>query len=264
LSTEPDWLVADDPLLRAARRHFERAKTSFRKGDDKRAIWALELAASNAKSNVGAMRAIVELAERIGERADEHLAVRANRIASAMSSEIVKREVASPGASQAVQDKRQPLPRAAVEIAADAREQLLERLSHRDGGADVVRQFRAAGASEPVKLDHEEKVLLAAALEDWLREVGRDELPQGIYEMRNALIDDLTAPVSVVRVPAAGRRWATGCGCSLVAFAPIGALLSVYAAIGLQTWGQFAVVLFVLCVVPLVAGVILIVDAGRG
>jgi hypothetical protein len=75
-------------------------------------------------------------------------------------------------------------------ISWDAREQLLERVRQPEGGEDVARRFQAVGATRPVTLDAAGKALLSTVLEGWLEEVGKDELPYGVSELRNALIDD--------------------------------------------------------------------------
>ena len=50
----------------------------------------------------------------------------------------------------------------------------------------------AVGASSPVKLTLQQEGDLLRAIEDWHRDVGGyDGLPEGIFELRNELIDDL-------------------------------------------------------------------------
>jgi hypothetical protein len=77
-----------------------------------------------------------------------------------------------------------------VTISWAAREELHERIGHLPGGDDVQRRFEAVGTSRPVKLDVAGKSLVLAVVSHWLDEVGVDRLPEGIFELRNALADD--------------------------------------------------------------------------
>ena len=78
-----------------------------------------------------------------------------------------------------------------VELPWPSRFELLERARRLYGGAEVIRRFEAVGASRPVTLDRDSKLLLLNLLQHWLNDVGIDELPPGIFELRNALLDDL-------------------------------------------------------------------------
>ncbi len=52
--------------------------------------------------------------------------------------------------------------------------------------------FEAVGATRPANFTLEQKVDLLRAIEDWHRKVGGYAgLPEGIFDLRNALIDDL-------------------------------------------------------------------------
>jgi hypothetical protein len=79
-----------------------------------------------------------------------------------------------------------------VTISWDAREQLLERLGDIQVNAHTVDAFRSVGASRPVPLELPDKQILSVTIEDWIAELGGyTRLPEGIYELRAALIDDL-------------------------------------------------------------------------
>jgi hypothetical protein len=55
----------------------------------------------------------------------------------------------------------------------------------------LVEQFRAVGVSRPVELlDANDATFALAVLEAWVVQVGEDELPAGIVELRNALRSD--------------------------------------------------------------------------
>ena len=78
-----------------------------------------------------------------------------------------------------------------VQIPWDSRDALLERL-RREGDADeIIAAFQAVGATRPVKLKPEAKRRLLATCEAWLMEATTQGLPPGIFELRNALHDEL-------------------------------------------------------------------------
>jgi hypothetical protein len=57
----------------------------------------------------------------------------------------------------------------------------------------VVEQFRAVGVSRPVDLlDPNDRTFALAVCEAWAAQVGEDELPPGIVELRDALRDGAT------------------------------------------------------------------------
>ena len=81
--------------------------------------------------------------------------------------------------------------RGAVEIPWDSRVQLVEEMSSIDGAEQVVRAFNAVGASAPVRLGQPEKELIVEVVDRWAADVGAEELPGGVWDLRNALVDDL-------------------------------------------------------------------------
>jgi hypothetical protein len=55
----------------------------------------------------------------------------------------------------------------------------------------VVEQFRAVGVSRAVELfDPNDRTFCLAVIEAWSAQVGADELPPGISELRDALCDN--------------------------------------------------------------------------
>jgi hypothetical protein len=68
---------------------------------------------------------------------------------------------------------------------------LLQRLRDAGDAEDVIRAFEAVGTSRPVRLDKVGKRRLLEACTAWLDEPGGvDALPEGIFDLRNALEDE--------------------------------------------------------------------------
>lgn len=80
--------------------------------------------------------------------------------------------------------------RGSVRIPWASRQELLDRLSIVFGTEAIIDAFEAVGTSRPVTLKADDKSLLLEVLEHWLREVSAKGLPEGIFELRNELIDD--------------------------------------------------------------------------
>jgi hypothetical protein len=75
-----------------------------------------------------------------------------------------------------------------------SRQALLERLRGREGAEDVIRRFEAVGTTRPVRLDVAGKRLILNELYEWEIEVKTiDALPEGLWDLRCALIDDRDA-----------------------------------------------------------------------
>jgi hypothetical protein len=77
-----------------------------------------------------------------------------------------------------------------VVIPWDSRQALLERLEAAGGAADIVVEFRKVGTSRPVRFTKAQKRRLLEVCAYWLDEVGVPGLPDGIFELRNALMDE--------------------------------------------------------------------------
>jgi hypothetical protein len=71
--------------------------------------------------------------------------------------------------------------------------ELLDEIGRLDDAHHVVQVFDAAGASAPVRLGTNEKDLVAKAIDRWVTDVGADELPDGVWDLRCALVDELAS-----------------------------------------------------------------------
>jgi hypothetical protein len=86
-----------------------------------------------------------------------------------------------------IQLASQPEP---LEISWDTRNELLDRLSADQDSLEAA--FLAVGASRPVTLELADKEALLSVIEAWGAELGDyRQLPAGLFELRNALINDL-------------------------------------------------------------------------
>jgi hypothetical protein len=72
-----------------------------------------------------------------------------------------------------------------------SRDELVARIKHLEAGAATIRAFEAAGASAPVRLDRADVLVVIDVIEEWMKEVGSDALPDGVFDLRNALHDDI-------------------------------------------------------------------------
>jgi hypothetical protein len=73
-----------------------------------------------------------------------------------------------------------------------SREALLEQLRHLNSMWEVRKAFEDVGTSRPVPLAQEQKADLLQVIVHWAEaEEGYDRLPEGIFDLRNALHDDL-------------------------------------------------------------------------
>jgi len=83
--------------------------------------------------------------------------------------------------------------RCVVELPWQSRRALLEEVDHLHSATSTIKAFEDIGTSAPVRLGTPEKQLLVEAINVWTGEVagGYAGLPEGVWELRNALIDDL-------------------------------------------------------------------------
>lgn len=84
-----------------------------------------------------------------------------------------------------------PLSRGMFELPWESRTRLLAEMSYLDDAGPAVRAFHDAGASAPVQLSVCDKLLIAETITQWRKETGESELPDGIRELRAALLNDL-------------------------------------------------------------------------
>ena len=73
----------------------------------------------------------------------------------------------------------------------DSREQLLDEARGAVELRGVVTAFERAGASRPVILEPADEARLLEMLEAWAKRIPISELPAGIWDLRQALADDL-------------------------------------------------------------------------
>jgi hypothetical protein len=72
-----------------------------------------------------------------------------------------------------------------------SRDALLAELSQLDSAKGIRDAFEAVGASRPVELSPQDTGLLIEVIDMWTRRIPIDQLPKGIWNLRNALLDDL-------------------------------------------------------------------------
>ena len=94
---------------------------------------------------------------------------------------------------QRTDEVRIELRRGTVSIPWSSRDALLEQLGNLDSMSEVREAFRAVGTTQPVRLTDPQKLGLRNVITFWANQRGGsyDDLPEGIYELRNALQDDL-------------------------------------------------------------------------
>ena len=80
----------------------------------------------------------------------------------------------------------------AVRLPWRSRDFLLRKLRTTDGAEEIVKAFEDVGATRPVELNTEQKVVLYGVLDDRSFTSGFHELPEGFFELRNALSDEVT------------------------------------------------------------------------
>jgi hypothetical protein len=69
---------------------------------------------------------------------------------------------------------------------------LLEEIRPLDSLIRARRAFEAVGAAAPVRLERKEVASIVQIIDIWMSNVrGPNRLPEGIFELRNALVDDL-------------------------------------------------------------------------
>lgn len=95
-----------------------------------------------------------------------------------------------------------PLGRETVTLPWASREALLGQFKHLDSMREMRRQFENVGTSRPVQLTQEQKRDLLQVIVDWAGgEGGYDGLPESIFDLRNALHDDVSDTEAAERKP---------------------------------------------------------------
>jgi hypothetical protein len=90
-------------------------------------------------------------------------------------------------------EARIELRRGSVSIPWSSRDALLEQLGTLDSMSVVREAFEAAGTTHAVRLTDPQKLGLRNVITFWANQLGGsyDDLPEGIYDLRNALQGDL-------------------------------------------------------------------------
>jgi hypothetical protein len=81
--------------------------------------------------------------------------------------------------------------RTTIELPWGSRDRLLHEIRNLDGADAIRTAFDAVGASRPVPLSRDNQRVLLEAIDGWARSVTVDELPEGVWVLRNALAVDL-------------------------------------------------------------------------
>lgn len=71
-----------------------------------------------------------------------------------------------------------------------SRDALLDRIQHLDSAGRIRDAFVTDRTSRPVTLDGDDVAVLSEVLESWARKAGAQQLPPGLWELRNGLQDD--------------------------------------------------------------------------
>jgi hypothetical protein len=79
----------------------------------------------------------------------------------------------------------------AVRLPWKSRDYLLRKLRTIQGAEGIVKEFEDVGATRPVELTTEQKAQLYRVLDDRGFTTGFHQLPEGFFELRNALSDEL-------------------------------------------------------------------------
>ncbi len=107
--------------------------------------------------------------------------------------------------SQHLNDRvRIRLGRGDVDLPWSSRTALLDEIRHLGSAKPIIGAFEAVGVSRPVVLTDDQKGVLLELIEFWGNQNrgGLKALPEGLYELRNALHDDLhDARSAATKVP---------------------------------------------------------------
>jgi hypothetical protein len=71
-----------------------------------------------------------------------------------------------------------------------SRDALVDKIQELEPAGGIRDAFLTEGASRPVTLDGDDVAVLSSVLETWARKAGAQQLPPGLWELRNGLQDD--------------------------------------------------------------------------
>ena len=80
---------------------------------------------------------------------------------------------------------------ATIELPWGSRDKLLHEIRNLDGAKAIRTALDAVGVSRPVSLGRDDQALLYHAINAWANSVTIEELPEGVWTLRNALADEL-------------------------------------------------------------------------
>ena len=72
----------------------------------------------------------------------------------------------------------------------ESRQELLRQIRGLESARSTIDAFEAVGTSRPVTLETDEKGLLVEAINLWAGNVAVNGLPEGVWDLRCALVDD--------------------------------------------------------------------------
>lgn len=81
-------------------------------------------------------------------------------------------------------------PQGIFAIPGRSRDALLDKIRHLDSATGIRNAFITDDASRPVSLNGDDVDILSGVLEAWARKSGAQQLPPGLWELRNGLQDD--------------------------------------------------------------------------
>jgi hypothetical protein len=84
-----------------------------------------------------------------------------------------------------------------VSLPLESRAALLQEIRHLESAQTIVAAFEAVGTSRPVALTPEQRGLLVELVDSWGNQTpgGLEALPEGVFDLRNALHDDLSSEI---------------------------------------------------------------------
>lgn len=81
-----------------------------------------------------------------------------------------------------------------VELPWDSRQALLTQIRHLGSAKPIVDAFEAVGTTRPVVLTEEQRGQLGGLLNFWAQQVHVPGLPEGVWDLRCALVDEFAKP----------------------------------------------------------------------